>query len=156
MAKTPAPTTVKGGIMFIPLPPGEFTEAVALSTFAGAVGLNLKIYARARETCPIGHGGGYFMEDRPPGTLRASMVHEEALGGPFGWIVRVGTYDPVGWYVHEGTVEHEISPRAAKALRFVGWGGVLVFATHVTHPGNKPNPWLREAQIEIVRASGLI
>jgi hypothetical protein len=150
------PTTVKGGIMFVPLPPGEFTEAMAESTFIGAVGLNLKIFDRAKESCPVDHSGGYFQEDRAPGTLKASMVHEEALGGPFGWIVRVGTYDPVGWYVHEGTDAHVILPKAAQALRFVGAGGVLVFASIVHHPGTKPNPWLREAQIEIVRASGLI
>jgi|GEM_PF-2148502 hypothetical protein len=149
------PTTVKGGIMFVPLPPGEFTAAMAESTFKGAVYLNCKIWARAKETCPIGHPGDYTSDEREPGTLMESIVHEEALGGPFGWIVRVGTYDPVGWYVHEGTDPHVILPVNAKALRFIGDGGVQVFAAIVHHPGTKPNPWLKEAQVEIVRANTL-
>jgi hypothetical protein len=129
---------------------------MACSTFLGAVNLNCKIYARAMETCPVGHSGDYFEGGRAPGTLRASQVHEELLGGPFGWIVRVGTYDPVGWYVHEGTEEHVVLPVNAKALRFIGWGGVQVFAMRAVIPAHKPNPWLREAQVEIVRAETLI
>lgn len=41
-----------------------------------------------------------------------------------------------------GARPHIIRPRKAKALRFIGRGGKVVFASIVHHPGNKPMPWI--------------
>ncbi len=51
---------------------------------------------------------------------------------------------------HEGTRPHIIVPQRAEMLRFKV-GGKIVFAHKVTHPGTKPNPYLRRA----LREAGL-
>lgn len=52
------------------------------------------------------------------------------------------TYAPA---VHDGSVPHEIRPRAGrKALRFAGANG-FVFAKVVRHPGTQPRPFMDHA-----------
>lgn len=46
--------------------------------------------------------------------------------------------------VHEGARPHVIRPVNARALRFT-IGDRVVFAMRVNHPGNRPNPYLRNA-----------
>lgn len=46
--------------------------------------------------------------------------------------------------VHEGARPHVIRPKNARALRFM-IGERVVFAMRVNHPGNQPNPYLRNA-----------
>lgn len=48
-------------------------------------------------------------------------------------------------FVHNGTPPHVIYPNRAKALRFPGSGGVIVFAKKVNHPGNRGVPFLTMA-----------
>ena len=47
-------------------------------------------------------------------------------------------------FVIPGTRAHVITPRHAKALRFVV-GGKVVFTQRVNHPGTKPNPFPEKA-----------
>jgi hypothetical protein len=51
---------------------------------------------------------------------------------------------------HEGTRPHLIVPRSAKVLRFPGRSGI-VFARRVNHPGTKPNRFLYDAMVEVIR-----
>lgn len=42
-------------------------------------------------------------------------------------------------FLFQPTRPHDISPRKAQALRFMGQGGQVVFAKHVYHPGTPGN-----------------
>lgn len=53
--------------------------------------------------------------------------------------------------VHEGARPHVIRPRNARALRFEV-NGRVVFAQRVNHPGNAPNPFLRNAVHRVASA----
>lgn len=54
----------------------------------------------------------------------------------------VGTQDPVGRYVVEGTRAHIIAPRDKKALF---WEGARHPVREVHHPGTKANPFMQRA-----------
>ena len=54
---------------------------------------------------------------------------------------RTETGEFYGGYVRDGTRPHEIRPVRAKALRFEGADGPIVFTMHVHHPGTRPNPY---------------
>jgi len=45
---------------------------------------------------------------------------------------------------HEGSEPHVIRARYAKALRYEGNGGEIVFAKAVNHPGTDPNRYLTD------------
>lgn len=63
-----------------------------------------------------------------------------------GWVVGHDLqHAPHARFVHWGTKRHVILPKNKKALRFVGGGGLFVFAKKVNHPGNKPDKWLERA-----------
>lgn len=82
---------------------------------------------------------------RQPGDLKRSIVMRAATynGEP---AVYVGTQDPVGVFVHEGTVPHLILPRRGKFLVFyLPRAGRVVYAKRVQHPGTKPNRFLIRA-----------
>lgn len=68
-------------------------------------------------------------------------AHSMAMDGARGSVTADRRY---ATWVHEGTTPHVIRPVRAKALRF-RWGGQVVFARRVNHPGNRANPWLRNA-----------
>lgn len=68
-----------------------------------------------------------------------------------GAAIYVGSELPHARPHHEGTRPHRIEPRRAKALRFVGGDGRVVFALHVDHPGTRPNPFL----VDAARKAGL-
>lgn len=55
-------------------------------------------------------------------------------------------------YHHEGTAPHRIVARNAKALRFPDrrQGGGVVYRHSVSHPGNKPNPYLTQPLREVI------
>lgn len=57
-------------------------------------------------------------------------------------VVELATPNAIG--LHEGRPAHIIKPRNKMALRFP-LGGMLVFASRVRHPGNKPDPYLFDA-----------
>jgi hypothetical protein len=54
--------------------------------------------------------------------------------------------------VHEGARPHVIRPKNARALRFEVEGGRVVFARRVNHPGNRANPFLRNAVHRVASA----
>lgn len=58
--------------------------------------------------------------------------------------IRIGSARPYALMHHEGTRRHVIRARNAKALRFVGRNGEIIFAKAVNHPGTKPNRYLTD------------
>lgn len=88
---------------------------------------------------------------RQPGDLKRSIVMRTATynGEP---AVYVGTQDPVGVFVHEGTQAHRIVPRNASRLVFF-WprAGKVVHLKAVNHPGSRPNRFLIRALAVIGR-----
>lgn len=101
---------------------------------------------------------------RKTGNLGRSIHVESAT--PQG--VRVVASAHYSQYVELGTNgPYEITPKAKKALRFAASaagrrlsgapraGAAVVFAKHVTHPGNKPYPFLLPGAKKAVAASGL-
>jgi|SRR5215831_12282129 len=55
----------------------------------------------------------------------------------------VGSDHPNALLHHNGTRPHPIEPKYAKVLRF-DYGGDIVFAMFVHHPGTAPNPFLTD------------
>ena len=70
-------------------------------------------------------------------------------------------------YVEYGTRAHDITPKAAKALRFAASAGgarltgtprsgaAVVFAKRVHHPGTRPQPFLLKGAEKAVSSAGL-
>ena len=102
-----------------------------------------KVKARAQELCPVYKGDTTF-RSRSPGTLRDSIVKRVVAGDGGLPVVQVGTDDPVGLYVHEGTVPHKITGNPRLVFNWPKAGGVVSFPS-VNHPGTKPNPFLTKA-----------
>jgi hypothetical protein len=71
--------------------------------------------------------------------------------GPFQVASGVSVKVPYAAAVHEGARPHVIRPRFARALRFEVQGRT-VFASKVNHPGNRPNPFLRNAVHRVASA----
>lgn len=69
--------------------------------------------------------------------------------GPWSLASGVSSLAPYSAPVHEGARPHVIRPRNARALRFMV-GDRVVFARRVNHPGNAPNPFLRNAVHRVV------
>jgi hypothetical protein len=80
--------------------------------------------------------------------------------------VKVGARANYGGYVELGTKAHDITPNAARALRFATPGGArltgspkkgasVVFAMRVHHPGTKPHPYLVPGAKAAIEGVGL-
>ena len=63
---------------------------------------------------------------------------------------RVGPTAPYAVFVEYGTRPHVIFPVNASCLAFMA-GGRMVFAAYVSHPGTKPQPFVRYAAEEAQR-----
>ena len=114
-------------------PVGVYLERVALL-----------VEGEAKRLAPVRKGG----VGTPGGRLRSSITHEVvASGGTL--VARVGSNVDYLLPVHEGARPHLIVPKSKKALKFKGKGGGTVFAKSVRHPGNKPNPFLRDALLSV-------
>ena len=70
------------------------------------------------------------------GNLRNSITVENL--GPYA--SAIGPTAAYGRYVEEGTGPHIIKPRNARALHFNG-----IFTSRVSHPGTRPQPYMRPA-----------
>lgn len=84
--------------------------------------------------------------DRPPGTLRDSIVKRFRTTGD-GVVVEVGSDDPIALLHHEGTEPHPIRPKRPGGV-LVFWSdqaGAVVMVRGVNHPGTQPNRFLTEA-----------
>lgn len=91
----------------------------------------------AKTLCP--KSGQEHADGSPPLSETGSVV--PAPGG-LGYLVRFDASYAAA--VHNGSQPHDIYPRNARVLTFVV-GGARVYTTHVSHPGFKGNPWLRDA-----------
>lgn len=86
------------------------------------------------------------------GYLRSTIGDKTTVSGK---IVQTEVFATAKYaqFVHDGTRPHEIRPRRARALRFIGRDGV-VFAARVWHPGYRGNPFLASAVAdEMARAN---
>ena len=99
----------------------------------------LLVGAEAKRLAPVRKGG----VGTPGGRLRASVTHEIAKSGNL-VVARVGSNVDYLLPVHEGSRPHIIVPKSKKALKWNKRGRAR-FARRVRHPGNKPNPFLRDA-----------
>lgn len=64
----------------------------------------------------------------------------------FGGITVTATVDTdYAEMVSGGTRPHVITPRTARALRFVASSGEVVYAQRVNHPGAQPEGWWNDA-----------
>lgn len=86
------------------------------------------------------------------GHMERSIVAEPVRRtGP--WSLESGVFVAAHYAapVHEGARPHVIRPRNARSLRFEVDGRV-VFARRVNHPGNAPNPFVRNAVHRVASA----
>jgi hypothetical protein len=105
--------------------------------------------AWAGEVAPVAKG---MMRAHAPfrtGKLRSGIdTREEPSAGRM-WVVIYATapYTP---FVLGGTRPHQITARNARALRWMGRGGMgTYYATSVSHPGTRPNPFPETAMAAI-------
>jgi hypothetical protein len=86
------------------------------------------------------------------GALKAS-IHADPVRrvGPWALSSGVSADAPYAAPVHEGARPHVIRPRNARALRFE-IGDRVVFARRVNHPGQRAQPFLRDAVDRTVSA----
>jgi len=91
------------------------------------------------------------------GALKAS-IHPDAVrrSGPWSVSTGVSADAPYAAPVHEGAQPHVIRPRNARALRFEVEGGRVVFARRVNHPGQRAQPFLRDAAQRVVSTSPFV
>lgn len=76
------------------------------------------------------------------GELRKSISLRHRTAA-YGQLVTINADNEIAYLHHEGTRPHMIYPKNGKVLHFrVGRGSV--FATAVSHPGTRKNPYLRD------------
>jgi hypothetical protein len=80
--------------------------------------------------------------------LERSIHHSMRYTGA-GFIVSVGSDNPIAYIHHKGTLPHTIMPKTAKTLRFHSHGKI-VFTKVVHHPGTKPNHYLTDNLIKVI------
>lgn len=85
-----------------------------------------------RKKAPVGRGPG-------AGRLRDSIRSQHTVSAA-NTVVTFTASVPYAGFVIDGTAAHDIRPRHAQALHWVGPGG-SVFARLVHHPGTRPNPF---------------
>ena len=127
----------------------EFTRV--FKSWDGPVGRDLREKCRTIEAKAMVHVG--FDTGQLLFSIDTAFDH---FGGEL--LARVGA-NPNGHqkgyalYHHEGTGRHTIAARNAKFLRFPDrrqGGGAVVFRRSVSHPGNKPNPYLTQPLREVI------
>ena len=88
------------------------------------------------------------------GRLRASIRIESRRTLTLRSVYTVGSDVEYAQMVHDGTRQHRIYPRRAKALRFRIGGRLVYVRTFVRHPGTKARPFLDRAVREIAGGKG--
>lgn len=89
-----------------------------------------------------------LMREKAPvrtGMLKASIRKEVRIGE-----AAVGTAVRYALFVEAGTKPHEIHPIHARALRFE-FMGRIAFAARVSHPGTRPQWFIRETANQVVQ-----
>lgn len=111
-----------------------------LETFAAA--FVHRVVAEAKQLAP-----------ERSGNLKRLIVPDAVRRvGPWSLATGVSSLAEYSAPVHEGARPHVIRPRNARALRFEVEGGRVVFARRVNHPGNRANPFLRNAVHRVASA----
>jgi hypothetical protein len=81
---------------------------------------------------------------RAPGGMKTTIRAQlRSAGGDFEGSISVR--HPAAIYVVNGTRPHMIFPRRPGGVLRFTTGGRVVYAKFVSHPGNKPNDFLRQA-----------
>jgi hypothetical protein len=95
-----------------------------------------------RSHAPVGLSGNAA---RTPGRLRESITDKTEISPALAQVLFYTTvfYAP---FVLNGTAPHPITVKNARALRWLGRGGIGVnYATRVNHPGTRANPFPERA-----------
>lgn len=102
------------------------------------------------ERCTVVQMAARRQAPRRTGCLQDSIVKRaETFGGELAMRIQSDTTScspsrtSYSLFVHEGTAAHDIYAKAGGVLAFQV-GGQTVFATHVHHPGTKPNHFLSD------------
>lgn len=100
----------------------------------------------AEEAAPLGR---QMLRAHAPfrtGAFRESIDDREAKG-PGSRSVVFYSQSPIARFILDGTGPHQIAARNARALRWLGPGGLGAprFAKRVNHPGTRPNPFPERA-----------
>lgn len=72
------------------------------------------------------------------------------LNTPNGVYAEIGASARIALIHHEGSRPHVILPTHSRVLRFKQ-GGQVVYARKVHHPGTRPNRYLLDAMVAIIR-----
>lgn len=144
-----ATTTTLTGETFVIIDPAKIV--VMMNDGQSGVIRNLivrgeRVKQRAIEIAPVGKDdplGRPRADGAAPGNLRNHIVKRLVVGKGGVPQMLVGVeHVPYAVFVHEGTHPHDIVPKSAPFLVFMGRDGTLVFTKLVHHPGNKPNRFL--------------
>jgi HK97 gp10 family phage protein len=103
-------------------------------------GLGNQVAAVASATAPV-----------DTGKLKSSILVTERSAGRNGTAIEVSANTLYATYVNRGTRPHVIMPKKAKMLRFPNKAGEIVFANKVNHPGTKPQPFMLNAMLAVIR-----
>lgn len=112
----------------------------------------------ARQECPVGADDELGRARRYPDHMR-DTISSAVEGSGFEWVGWVTIGAPYAAAVHEGSRPHEIPTGGAAAQKAKGYplrfpkNGMVIRAWKVNHPGNAPNPFLRNAMIHVISAS---
>lgn len=143
--------TFGGAVVLDPVKLAELLRGPNGPVFRHLMESGQKVLVQARIEAPQSQAGPAVPNSvrrgkaRQPGDLKRSIVMRTATfnGEP---AVYVGTQDPVGGWVHEGTQPHQIVPRNAKRLAFYfPRAGKVIYTKRVNHPGSRPNRFLLRA-----------
>lgn len=98
------------------------------------------------EAAPLGQGRLRSSAPFRTGQLRQDIRFRQETSPALHLIVYYAMV-PQAAFVIKGTRPHQILPRNAKSLRWLGPGGLggARFAKRVNHPGTKPNPFPEKA-----------
>lgn len=98
------------------------------------------------EAAPLGQSRLRSSAPFRTGQLRQDIRVRQETSPGLHLIVYYATVPQAAWVI-KGTRPHQILPRNAKALRWLGPGGLggARFAKRVNHPGTKPNPFPEKA-----------
>jgi hypothetical protein len=128
----------------------DFDVEIDQAALAAVVGQRLEVFMSAfiRQVVTTARG----LAPQRTGRLMRSIEGDPVRRvGPFQVDSGVTVKVPYAAPVHEGARPHVIRPRFARALRFE-MDGRTVFAAKVNHPGNRPNPFLRNAVHRVASA----
>ena len=100
----------------------------------------------AEEAAPLGRQVLRAHAPFKTGAFRESIEEREATA-PGSRSVVFYSQSPIARFILEGTSPHVIQARNARALRWLGPGGLGAprYAKRVNHPGTKPNPFPERA-----------